>query len=200
MPLGFLLIATKRYIKTHWKLMHILHAVLGSLTLGITLWQTVEIGLAFGFGLLDDIHSVLGTIGIAICIFVCITGCVAAAMMGYSKDKAWTPQERATMIGKIHRYSGYAMILFANIVVTGGTITYSLKSLKDPSLIAPAFINFLIFINILLVSEYCYRKKAKSDNLIKNEKKITTEMEEKPQDKKLKVWTPQMVDKQVEEG
>ena len=120
-------------------------------------------------------------------------------MMGYSKDKAWTPQEKATMIGKIHRYSSYIMILFANIVVSGGTITYSLKSLKTSKFIPPAFFNFLIFLNAILISEYCYRRKAGSDNLVKNEKKI--EMGDDTKDiKNLKTYTPQMVDKQVEEG
>lgn len=37
-PLGFALIATKRYIKGQWKLMHILHAVLGFVVLAVTLW------------------------------------------------------------------------------------------------------------------------------------------------------------------
>ena len=61
------------------------------------------------------------------------------------------------------------MIFAANVVVSGGTITYSLKSLKTAKIIPPAFFNFLIFLNIIFVSEYIYRKKARSDNLVKNE-------------------------------
>ena len=38
MPLGYLLLATKRYLKGNWKLRNFVHAVVGIITLFITIW------------------------------------------------------------------------------------------------------------------------------------------------------------------
>ena len=38
MPLGYLLLATKRYYKGHWILWHAIHIIVGIITLVITIW------------------------------------------------------------------------------------------------------------------------------------------------------------------
>jgi len=38
MPLGYLLLATKRYYKGNWKLWHFIHIIVGIITLVITIW------------------------------------------------------------------------------------------------------------------------------------------------------------------
>lgn len=90
------------------------------------------------------------------------------------------------------------MLLAANIVVSGGTITYSLKSLDTSLLLTPAIINFLIFVNVVIAMEYCFRRRAKANNIaakMENKYKLTGNTAQK-----LEVWTPRMIDKQVEMG
>ena len=166
MPLGYLLLATKRYLKGNWKLWHFLHIIIGMIVLVITIWQTLEISLRFGWwGLSDDPHSILGSITIVMTIVSVLTGSLAAACMRfYNGDEEWASnKERATVIGKIHRYLSYFLLFFANVVILGGTITYCLNYLQESQFIPFGIVSFLLFINIVLVSEYLHRKKARSD-------------------------------------
>jgi hypothetical protein len=166
MPLGFVLLATKRYLKGSWKLWHIIHILAGLLTLIITLWQTMEISLKFGWGWTDDVHSILGTICIAATIISVFSGSLATAFMKcYDGDEAWSKKETATILGRIHRWSSYFVLFFANVIILGGTITYCLTYLKDYKLIPLGIISFMFFINLMLVSEILHRKKARSENL-----------------------------------
>ena len=54
------------------------------------------------------------------------------------------------------------MLLFANVIVLGGTITYCTVYLNDTKFIPLGIISFMFFINLVLVSEIIHRKKAKS--------------------------------------
>ena len=83
MPLGFLLLATKRYLKGNWKVWNIIHILAGLITLVISIWQTLEISLKFGLGLFSSPHSILGTIVILATIISVLTGTLAAAFMKY---------------------------------------------------------------------------------------------------------------------
>ena len=38
MPLGYVLVASKRYLKGNWKLWHVMHALVGFIALAITIW------------------------------------------------------------------------------------------------------------------------------------------------------------------
>ena len=197
MPLGFLLLATKRYLKANWKLWHVVHILLGMITLVITIWQTLEISLKFGWGLTDDPHSILGTITIVATIISVLTGTLAAAYMKYyNGDEEWAKNERALIIGKIHKYTSYFVLFLANVVVLGGTITYCLAFLQESKYIPLGIMSFLFFLNLILVSEYLHRKKARSENLAKQEEN----KQDKTKGSKAKVFTAQQVDIAVERG
>ena len=132
MPLGYLLLATKRYLKSNWKVWHVVHIVIGLVTMVLTIWQTLEISLRFGWGLTDDPHSILGTICIGLTLISVFTGTIAAAYMRYyNGDKEWSGKERATIIGKLHRWTSYFVLFYANVIILGGTITYCLTYLKE---------------------------------------------------------------------
>ena len=97
-----------------------------------------------------------------------LTGGLAAAYQKfYDGDKEWAPTERATTISKIHRWVSYFILFYANVIVLGGTITYCLTFIKESKFIPFGIISFLFFINIVLVSEYLHRKKARSENSAK---------------------------------
>lgn len=88
MPLGYALLATKRYFKGNWKFWHYMHILLGAVTTVITIWQTLEISLKFGWGWTDDVHSILGTICIAMTAVAVLTGALTSAYMSlYNGDQ-----------------------------------------------------------------------------------------------------------------
>ena len=51
MPIGFLLLATKRYAKGSWSLMHYLHAIIGYMVLTATLIATFNMFKYFNWEL-----------------------------------------------------------------------------------------------------------------------------------------------------
>lgn len=71
----------------------------------------------------------------------------------------------SAIIGKIHRWSSYILLFYANVIILGGTITYCMTYIKDSKFIPLGIISFMLFINIVLVSEILHRKKARSENL-----------------------------------
>ena len=96
-----------------------------------------------------------------------LTGALASAYMSfYNGDEQWSKsKERATKIGKIHGYISYFVLFFANVIILGGTITYCLTYIRESKFIPIGMVSFLFFINLVLVSEYIHRKKARSENL-----------------------------------
>ena len=87
----------------------------------------------------------------------------------YDGDEAWAKKETATVLAKIHGWSSYAVLFYANVIILGGTITYCLNYLKDSKFIPLGIISFMFFINAVLVSEILHRKKARSENLAANQ-------------------------------
>ena len=205
MPLGYVLLASKRYLKGNWKVWHFVHIFIGIVTLVLTIWQTLEISLKFGWGLTDDVHSILGSICIVATIFATFTGFLAAAYMRfYNGDEEWSKKETATIIGKIHRWSSYFVLFFANVIILGGTITYCLAYLKESKYIPLGILSFLFFLNLVLVSEYLHRKKAKSENLASTQVAEHELGNAKKRSSKYKLqtreYTAQQVDIAVERG
>ena len=171
MPLGFVLIATKRYLKGNWKLWHVLHLLAGLIVLFITVWQSLEVSWAFGFGWTDDVHSILGLIVIVATLISVLSGTIVAAVMRcYNGDKEWSPKERAAFLGKIHKWSSYFVLFLGNVVILGGTITYCLTYLKELKFLPIGIMSFLFFVNLVLVSEYLHRKTARSENLARQQR------------------------------
>ena len=124
------------------------------------------ISLHYGWGWTDDPHSILGTIVNVLTLVSVLTGTIAGAFMRcYNGDKEWSTKEKGTTLGKLHRWSSYLVLFFANVVILGGTITYCLTFLQDSKYIPIGIISFMFFINLVLVSEYLHRRKAGSENL-----------------------------------
>lgn len=159
--------------------------------------------MVFGFGWTDDVHSILGTICNVATVIASISGGLAAAYMRfYNGDKEWAPTECATNIGKFHKWVSYFVLFYANIIVLGGTITYCLAYLKDMKYMFLGMLSFLFFINLVLVSEYVHRKKARSVNAAKQyiaEHELAKRAGSKGSTD-VKMYTAQQVDIGVEQG
>ena len=89
-PIGFVLIATQRYYKTHWYTMFHLHNILGLLVTFITIWTCFEMYSYAKWSPSMGVHSVLGLIAL---ILIVITGgsgiATSSMMMFYNGDKPW---------------------------------------------------------------------------------------------------------------
>ena len=123
-------------------------------------------------------------------------------MIFYHGDKDWAPTERATMIGKVHRWVSYFVLFYSNVIILGGTITYCLTYIQESKYIPMGIISLLFFLNFVLVSEYLHRKKARSDNAAKNFSKdheLATKNGAK-NNMHVKEYTAQQVDIGVEKG
>ena len=94
------------------------------------------------------------------------------------------------------------MLFFANVILLGGTITYCLAYLQDMKYIPLGILSFLFFINLVLVSEYVHRKKARSENAAKQfvtEHELAKRAGSKANGD-VKMYTAQQVDISVEQG
>ena len=115
MPVGFLLLVTKRYVKKQWNCMHVLHAILGYFVLIVTMIWGFKILDYFDWTVNRDIHSIAGIASMILCLIVALSGTFTAGLQQfYHSEKAWTPKEKVTKVGKFHRYAGYLMLFLAN--------------------------------------------------------------------------------------
>ena len=79
-PIGFVLLATKRYYVSHWLCMHIAHLIIG---LGVTVVMVVSCFQVYSYAnwtQATNPHGILGLIAYILSIFVSVTGIIAAAM------------------------------------------------------------------------------------------------------------------------
>ena len=95
MPIGFLMLVTKRYAKKYWTCCHIIHALFGALILLVTLIWTFKILDYFQWEVNTDTHSIFGIISCSLCILVALSGAFTAALQQwYTGEKAWSPKEK----------------------------------------------------------------------------------------------------------
>ena len=80
MPVGLLLLASKRYAKKQWSCMHAMHAILGYFTLIVTLVWVFKIFDYFDWKLNTDIHSIAGLSAVIMCIIVALSGSTTAGL------------------------------------------------------------------------------------------------------------------------
>ncbi len=124
-PIGFYLLATQRYYKKRWLLMHHLHNALGLFVTLVTLVTSLQAYAYVDWKQKANPHSVLGLIALILTIFVGVTGLVTSGMMHcYKGDADWKGRDKVYNVAKVHRWAGYVMLLLGNGVCSGGIATY----------------------------------------------------------------------------
>lgn len=114
----------------------------------------------------------------------------AATMKVYRGDKAWAEKERVERIAKIHRISGYIMLLLGNVAIATGLTNYYKHKLNDDDRWIQGPISVWTFILIVIVFETTYRCRNKfSLGHIKT-----------PAEGVKESYTPQRVDEEVAKG
>ena len=155
---GFLLVATSRYWKRNWQVMHVAHNVIGTAVTLITIISSLQMYAKYDWEQLTSIHGILGLLGMIITFLVGVSGVVTIWVMFRAADERWEKHERITAIARIHRITGYVMLVFGNIIVSGGITTY-LVSLGFGGKSAIGFICITTWILCLVIMEYNYRRR-----------------------------------------
>ncbi len=125
MPIGFLLLCTKRYGKSKWSCMHLLHALLGYFCLIVTIVWAVRILDYFNWTVNSNIHSIVGVFATLLSVIVALSGTFTAGLMQfYENDKGWQAKEKVTSAGKFHRIAGYWMLFIGNATAMSGIQHY----------------------------------------------------------------------------
>jgi len=88
MPIGFLLLATKRYFKKQYSCMHIIHVLLGYFCLLTTLIWTFKMLNFFDWKVNSDPHSILGIAACCMTSVVALSGSLTWALM-FKDASAW---------------------------------------------------------------------------------------------------------------
>lgn len=159
MPIGLLLLATKRYGKGQWSCMHALHAVLGYFTLVVTLVWAFKIFDYFDWKLNTDLHSIAGLAAVILCVIVAISGSTTAGLQQFYKEKEWTPKEKVTRVGKFHRYAGYLTLFIGNATAMTGVAHYYSEVVRDDSMTPLGVLSLGVFCCLVMLCECFYRRK-----------------------------------------
>ena len=184
---GILLLATKRYAKKFWVFSHYAHAILGYIVLIVT--------IIFSFTVLEGhfghLHNILGIVTLVITILGSLSGSATAGIMKvYNGDKDWSEKERVERVAKIHRWSGYLMLLIGNLAVGSGIAEYYEYRDEDKKQLGP--LSLFSFVLFVMVFEAIFRVRNKfSLGHIK-----TPNVEEG----KVEALTPEQVDERVGKG
>ena len=156
---ALLLLTTKRYFKKYWFVMHNLHAFLGWFTMACTVAFALKVTHWNPF---ENLHTALGTLSVLVTIFVWFMGVfTAGTMKAYRGDKPWTEKERVERIAKIHRISGYFVILIGNVAIATGVGTYYKDKLDEDDRWIQGPISLWTFILIVIILETTYRCRNK---------------------------------------
>jgi hypothetical protein len=89
-----LLLATKRYFKWNWLVMHLAHIIIGLIVFIVTIYMGIQVMKYFAFHIHPDYHQIMGVITIFFSCVTSILGIVTALLMAFYKgDKPWTDHD-----------------------------------------------------------------------------------------------------------
>lgn len=158
MPVGLLLLITKRYAKKNWNCMHVMHALLGLTVLVVTLVWSFKILDYFSWKLNTNLHSVVGIVSVILCLVVALSGSLTASLAQfYNGEKDWTPRETVTKIGKFHKWAGYLTLFIGNATAMTGIYHYYNDIVGDDHFALAGYLSLAIFCTLVMIFECFYR-------------------------------------------
>ena len=156
---GFLLLATKRYAKKTWFISHLAHAVIGVFVIVGTIVQALKVS---HWKPTESLHNGMGTLVAFMSVLVAISGSLTATLQQFHKsDAKWTKQEKAQLVGKIHRYTGYIMLFVGNATIMTGIGYYFEDKLRGDERKVLGFFSFVVFVILVAIIEGAYRIRNK---------------------------------------
>ena len=101
-----------------------LHNVIGVIVTLLTLITCFQMYAKFDWEQRVNVHGILGMLCMVCSGITGISGLVTVWVMFRAQNQNWTKIERVTKIARIHRITGYVMLIFGNAIVSGGITTY----------------------------------------------------------------------------
>ena len=166
MPVGLLLLCTKRYGKRSWSCMHLIHAILGYFTLVVTLVWVFKILDYFNWQVNTDLHSIAGLIAVSLCLVVALSGTTTAGLQQFYVEKEWTPREKVTRVGKFHRIAGYFALFVGNSTAMTGVAHYYADIVMDDHMVPLGVASFCTFCFLVMLCECVYRRTHRQADMV----------------------------------
>lgn len=130
---GFFILASKRYFRANWLIMHLLHIILGTIVFVVTSFFGIKIIGYFSWNVHPDYHQIMGVIILGLAGITSLMGIITTLVMHlYKGDAPWTDYDKARHYASIHRYLGYIILLLGNATCMSGVINYIRKQIKQP--------------------------------------------------------------------
>ena len=176
--------------------MHVMHALLGCAVLGVTLVWSMKILDYFDWEFNTDVHSIAGFISVILCLIVALSGTLTASLAQfYNGDKAWTPKEKVTKVGKFHKWAGYFMLFIGNATAMTGIGHYFGDIVEDESMQPVGIISLCTFCLLVMIFECFYRRTNSKADMI-----VGTPSCDRNTGNKIMVQTSEQIDKGVAAG
>lgn len=158
--MGFFLLATKRYFRANWRIMHLIHIILGTTTFLVTTYFGLKIIEYFAWNVHPDYHQIMGCVLLVTAGITSIVGisCVIIQHF-YNGDKPWSDYDRARYLAGWHAYMGYGILALGNATVMSGVINYVQKQIKQNQYTYYAMFTMPLFILIVIGFEANHRLK-----------------------------------------
>jgi len=159
--LGFILLLSKRYIAGPPKLMFAIHAIAGYGLLIVTAVMSFKMIDDYDWYIVKDFHGIVGTIVLAGVFLVAVLG-ITRAITAKREPTPWVEKDNWDKVGKLHKISGFLLLILAQIACLSGLINYvQVKTEKEEGM--PLILLTLpLYILILVILEFRHRYLNKS--------------------------------------
>ena len=130
--LGFIQLATKRYWRYNWRVMHLVHIISGLTIFAVTAVYGLKIIQYFSWNVHPDYHQLMGLAALFLVFVLAVNGILTVLMQHcYNGDKPWSDYDKARYFSNMHAYLGYFSILVGNATCMTGLINYVQKQIKQ---------------------------------------------------------------------
>eukprot|EP00347_Sterkiella_histriomuscorum_P007376 403349177 len=153
--LGFLQIASVRYMQIFYKFNHYLHMAIGTMITGFTIAMSILAFKYYDYRLRDNLHSKLGYAVLILSGIILLSG-FFLYFMKY-KLKWRTPYLKAIKFN--HKVLGYGLIVISQISILLGVQAYNKRYERDDYDLGIGHI--VLFFGLLLICEVIYRVQRK---------------------------------------
>lgn len=150
--LGMVSLASKRYFKAPFMAMHIVHVLTGfAIVIMTTVMCLIMLG-KYEWKVVSDFHQVTGVITF-ITHFATLGLGLARIIIAKRTPEPWSKNDKAVLVGKIHRWAGYIILLIANLACFGGVIHYLKDVRKNNKALPLAILTLPLFALIVAILE-----------------------------------------------
>ena len=161
--IGLLQICTNRYWKTNWRWNRILHAILGVVSMGLTI-AAAMIALSVGGWTISSESSLHAKFGLTIFIMgiTLMFGGITALIVRVKVNMAWNTKT-VLRIGMVHRWYGWGLVIVSQATIGTGAYNFYSYDGKDSIGWGIAGGSAGLFFTLLLVGEIRHQLRLRKE-------------------------------------